>query len=82
VIGAGVSLTGASRLYDLTREIVIQGNVDEPLVVPAGAVVVPGTRAAAGDFASSHGLGLATAVIVKQRDPGTAARVALEAALR
>jgi 2,3,4,5-tetrahydropyridine-2-carboxylate N-succinyltransferase len=82
VIGAGVSLTGASRLYDLTREIVIQGNVDEPLVVPAGAVVVPGTRAVAGDFAGSHGLGLATAVIVKQRDLGTAARVALEAALR
>jgi 2,3,4,5-tetrahydropyridine-2-carboxylate N-succinyltransferase len=82
VIGAGVSLTGTSRLYDLTREVVIQGTVDEPLVVPAGAVVVPGTRALGGDFAAGHGLGLATAVIVKQRDPGTAARVALESALR
>ena len=82
VIGAGVSLTGSSRLYDLTREVVLQGTVDEPLVVPAGSVVVPGTRALAGDFSSSHGLGLATAVIVKQRDPGTAARVALEHTLR
>jgi 2,3,4,5-tetrahydropyridine-2-carboxylate N-succinyltransferase len=82
VIGAGVSLTGTSRLYDLTREVVLQGTVDEPLVVPAGAVVVPGSRAVAGAFASGHGLGLATAVIVKQRDPGTAARVALETALR
>jgi 2,3,4,5-tetrahydropyridine-2-carboxylate N-succinyltransferase len=82
VIGAGVTLTGTSRLYDLTREIVLQGTVDEPLVVPAGAVVVPGSRALPGDFAGSHGLGLATAVIVKQRDPGTSARVALEMALR
>jgi 2,3,4,5-tetrahydropyridine-2-carboxylate N-succinyltransferase len=82
VIGAGVGLTGSSRLYDLTRELVIQGTAEEPLVVPAGAVVVPGSRALSGDFASGHGLGLATAVIVKQRDPGTAARVALEAALR
>jgi 2,3,4,5-tetrahydropyridine-2-carboxylate N-succinyltransferase len=82
VIGAGVSLTGTSRLYDLTREVVLQGTVEEPLVVPAGAVVVPGSRALSGDFAGSHGLGLATAVIVKQRDPGTSARVALEGALR
>ena len=82
VIGAGVSLTGTSRLYDLTTASVIQGLADEPLVVPAGAVVVPGSRAIAGAFARRHGLGLTTAVIVKQRDPGTAARVALEGALR
>jgi len=82
VIGAGVSLTGTSRLYDLTTASVLQGLVDEPLVVPAGAVVVPGSRAIAGAFARRHGLGLTTAVIVKQRDPGTAARVALEGALR
>jgi 2,3,4,5-tetrahydropyridine-2-carboxylate N-succinyltransferase len=82
VIGAGVSLTGTSRLYDLTREVVIQGTVDEPLVVPAGAVVVPGTRMIQGGFAERHGLALATGVIVKYRDAGTEARVALEAALR
>ena len=82
VIGAGVSLTGTSRIYDLGREVVLQGTPDEPLVVPAGAVVVPGNRAVSGPFANRHGLGLATAVIVKQRDPGTAARVALEGALR
>jgi 2,3,4,5-tetrahydropyridine-2-carboxylate N-succinyltransferase len=82
VIGAGVSLTGTSRLYDLTTASVIQGLADEPLVVPAGVVVVPGSRAIAGAFARRHGLGLTTAVIVKQRDPGTAARVALEGALR
>jgi hypothetical protein len=44
VIAAGVILTGTSRLYDLVRERVIVGTLDEPLVVPAGAVVAPGVR--------------------------------------
>jgi 2,3,4,5-tetrahydropyridine-2,6-dicarboxylate N-succinyltransferase len=82
VIGAGVSLTGTSRLYDLVRGQVITGSADRPLAVPPGSVVVPGTRAAGGTFAREHGLAIATAIIVKGRDPGTAARVALEAALR
>jgi 2,3,4,5-tetrahydropyridine-2-carboxylate N-succinyltransferase len=82
VIGAGVTLTGTSRLYDLTRDEIVSGTVDQPLSVPAGAVVVPGTRAAPGSFAAVHGLSIATAMIVKQRDEGTDARVALESALR
>jgi 2,3,4,5-tetrahydropyridine-2-carboxylate N-succinyltransferase len=82
VLGAGVMLTGTSRLYDLAGERVLTGTPEEPLCVPPGAVVVPGVRALAGAFASEHGLGLATAVIVKQRDARTDARTALEAALR
>ena len=82
VIGAGVVLTGTSRLYDLVEERQIDGSVERPLVVPAGAVVVPGARPAAGDWARDRGLTIATALIVKRRDPGTDARVALEAALR
>lgn len=82
VIGAGVTLTGTSRLYDVTRGEIVRGTVDEPLVVPAGAVVVPGTRAASGAFAVEHGLSIATALIVKYREEGTDARVALEGALR
>ena len=82
VIGAGVVLTGTSRLYDLVRERVLEGTPDAPLAVPPGAVVVPGTRALRGDFARSHGLALATAVLVKERDARTAGRVALEDALR
>lgn len=82
VIGAGVTLTGTSRIYDLTQDAVVSGTVDEPLVVPAGAVVVPGSRAATGAFAAAHGLSIATALIVKHRDEGTDARVALESALR
>jgi 2,3,4,5-tetrahydropyridine-2-carboxylate N-succinyltransferase len=82
VIGAGVVLTGTSRLFDLVEERELRGTAEQPLVVPAGAVVVPGSRPAAGGWAQERGLAIATALIVKHRDPGTDARVALEAALR
>lgn len=82
VLGAGVVLTGTSRLYDLVEGRVLCGTADVPLAVPPGAVVVPGTRPASGDFAQRHGLAIATAVLVKMRDAGTQARVALEEALR
>ena len=82
VIGAGVMLTGTSRLYDLVRGVVIVGTADAPLAVPPGAVVVPGARALDGAFAADHGLSIAVAVLVKDRDPGTSARVALESVLR
>ena len=82
VIAAGVVLTGTSRLYDLVNERVIVGTLDEPLVVPSGAVIVPGVRQVAGEFAAANGIALSTAVIVKYRDERTDARVALEEALR
>ena len=82
VIGAGVTLTGTSRVYDLVRACVYVGTADAPLAVPPGAVVVPGGRALRGPFAEADGLSMAVALLVKDRDPGTSARVALEAALR
>jgi 2,3,4,5-tetrahydropyridine-2-carboxylate N-succinyltransferase len=82
VIGAGVTLTGTSRLYDLVRGRVLEGTAAAPLVVPAGAVVVPGARSVAGDFAAEHGLSVSVALLVKDRDEGTSARVALESVLR
>jgi len=82
VIGAGVILTGTSRLYDLVRGRVLTGTVDAPLEVPAGSVVVPGSRTLGGDFAAANGLSVSVALLVKDRDAGTDARVALEDALR
>jgi 2,3,4,5-tetrahydropyridine-2-carboxylate N-succinyltransferase len=82
VIGAGVILTGTSRLYDLVRGRVLEGLAEAPLVVPAGAVVIPGARALHGPFALRHGLSASIALLVKDRDAGTSARVALEEALR
>jgi 2,3,4,5-tetrahydropyridine-2-carboxylate N-succinyltransferase len=82
VIAAGVTLTGTSRLYDVVAEQVLEGSTQRPLVIPERAVVIPGTRRLVGDFAERHGLSATSAVIVKRRDVGTDARVALEAALR
>jgi 2,3,4,5-tetrahydropyridine-2-carboxylate N-succinyltransferase len=82
VIAAGVTLTGTSRLYDLVRERVLIGTAEAPLAVPPGAVVVPGARSVSGGFSDEHGLSISVALLVKDRDPGTTARVALEAALR
>jgi 2,3,4,5-tetrahydropyridine-2-carboxylate N-succinyltransferase len=82
VIAAGVTLTGTSRLYDLVREQVLIGTSDTPLAVPDGAVIIPGSRTLGGEFARANGLTATTAILVKDRDPGTAARVALEGALR
>ena len=82
VISAGVILTGTSLLYDIVNERVLVGTLDEPLTVPTGAVVVPGVRSIAGEFARSNGLALSAAVVVKYRDERTDARVALEEALR
>lgn len=82
VVAAGVTLTATTRLYDLDGERVLTGSVDEPLVVPAGAVVVPGVRRLTGAFAEAHGLAASVAIIAKWRDATTDARTALEAALR
>jgi 2,3,4,5-tetrahydropyridine-2-carboxylate N-succinyltransferase len=82
VLAAGVILTASTPLHDLVRSEVHRGSRDEPLVVPEGAVVVPGSRPASGPFAARHGISVATPVIVKYRDERTGAATALEEALR
>lgn len=82
VIGAGTLITGQSRLVDLVHERELRGTPEAPLVVPPDAVVVPGTRPAGSPWARDQGLAVSVPVIVKYRDAGTDARVALEDALR
>lgn len=82
VLGAGTILTATTRVYDLTEERELGGQPGRPLEIPAGAVVVPGTRPASGGWARERGLGLACALIVKRRDESTDRRAALEGALR
>jgi len=82
VIGAGTIITGQSRLFDLAAERELRGTPEAPLVVPPGAVVNPGTRPAPSTWARERGLSLSVPLIVKYRDDGTDARVALEDALR
>ncbi|MEM8599043.1 MAG: 2,3,4,5-tetrahydropyridine-2,6-dicarboxylate N-succinyltransferase [Bacteroidota bacterium] len=82
VLAAGVILTGSSRVYDLVNETVHTRGDSGQLEIPAGAVVVPGSRAVASEFGQAHGLSLAAPVIVKYRDASTNASTALEDALR
>lgn len=82
VLAPGVILTGAVALHDLVHGEVYRSEGDEPLRVPPRAVVVPGSRPAPGDYAKRAGIQLQTPVIVKYRDPGTDAALALEQALR
>ena len=69
-------------VYDLTREVVYRRPAGGVLEIPPGAVVVPGARAARGQFAADQGLSLYTPVIVKYRDATTDAATLLETALR
>jgi 2,3,4,5-tetrahydropyridine-2-carboxylate N-succinyltransferase len=82
VLAAGTILTSSSVVFDLVDEREIRGSADAPLTIPEGAVVVPGVRAAGGDWAGLRGLGLSAPIIVKYRDAKTDAKTALETALR
>ncbi len=82
VLAPGTLLTRGTPLIDLVNGVVIRSTADQPLAVPAGAVVVPGSRPARGDFAAEQGIQLYAPTIVKYRDDSTDAAVALEEALR
>jgi 2,3,4,5-tetrahydropyridine-2,6-dicarboxylate N-succinyltransferase len=82
VIGAGTVLTGSTLVVDLVRETVIQPAAGRPLVIPPGAVVVPGARAVTKGIGPKLGLSLATPVIVKYRDSKTDSRTGLEQWIR
>jgi 2,3,4,5-tetrahydropyridine-2,6-dicarboxylate N-succinyltransferase len=82
VLAAGVVLTRGTPVYDLVREKVYRAEGDRPLEIPEGAVVVPGSRRARGEWAEEQGLSLQTPVIVKYRDEKTDLATALEGWLR
>ena len=82
VLAAGVVLTGSTPVYDLPNERIIKPEPGQPLVVPEGAVVVPGARSVTVGAGKAWGLSLATPVIVKYRDDRTDTRTELEAWIR
>jgi len=82
VLAAGTIVTGSTALYDLVNGVVIKPEPGQPVVVPEGAVVVPGARAVTVGKGPEWGLSLATPVIVKYRDEKTDARTELEAWIR
>lgn len=82
VVGTGTILNRSIAVYDLVRDEVYSAKEDQPLVIPEGAVVVPGSRAVTHAGGVKWGLSLQTAVIVKYRDEKTGSRIQLEDLLR
>jgi 2,3,4,5-tetrahydropyridine-2-carboxylate N-succinyltransferase len=82
VLAAGTILTGSTPVYDLAREKIYQRTPAAPLEIPAGAVVVPGSRSVRGECGQAWGLSLYAPVIVKYRDEKTERAVQLEDYLR
>jgi 2,3,4,5-tetrahydropyridine-2-carboxylate N-succinyltransferase len=82
VIAPGTILTGATPVYDLVREKVYRRTNHASLEIPAGAVVVPGTRAVTAERGREWKLSLYTPVVVKYRDDKTDLSVQLEDYLR
>jgi 2,3,4,5-tetrahydropyridine-2-carboxylate N-succinyltransferase len=82
VLAAGVILTASTKVYDLVNERELSGTRENPLEIPPRAVVVPGSRALAGEWARARGLSASCALIVKYRDAQTDRATALEDALR
>jgi 2,3,4,5-tetrahydropyridine-2-carboxylate N-succinyltransferase len=82
VLAAGVILTRSTKVYDLVKERELTASETAPLEIPAGAVVIPGSRPASGEFAKKHGLQISAPLIVKYRDEKTDAKSSLESVLR
>ena len=81
VLASGTILTASTPIYDVPNGRIIQPS-GGPLIVPEGAVVVPGTRPLTSGKAREWDLSIATPIIVKYRDERTDARTALEDAIR
>lgn len=82
VLGTGVILTRSTPVFDLPNERIIKAEDGKPLEIPAGAVVVQGSRNVTNDFGKSHGLSIYCPIIVKYRDEKTDASTKLEDYLR
>ncbi|MDE3104233.1 MAG: 2,3,4,5-tetrahydropyridine-2,6-dicarboxylate N-succinyltransferase [Acidobacteriota bacterium] len=82
VLAAGTVLTRGTPVYDLVRGEVYKASAETPLIIPSGAVVVPGSRQIPSGKGAEWGLSVATPVIVKYRDEKTELSLALEDLLR
>ena len=81
VLASGTILTGSTPVYDLPNGRILDASGGQ-VIIPEGAVVVPGTRPVTNDRGREWGLAVTTPIIVKYRDERTDARTALEEAIR
>ncbi len=82
VLASGVILTRSTPVFDLPNERIIKSADGKPLEIPAGAVVVQGSRAVSNSFGRDNGLSIYCPVIVKYSDEKTDASTKLEDYLR
>jgi len=86
VLAPGTILTRGTPIFDLVNGTTIRAFEETPLIVPANAVVVPGSRAVGPGKghanAATWGLSLYAPVIVKYRDDKTDLSTTLEDLLR
>lgn len=82
VLASGVILTRSTPVFDLPNGRVIKSDGERPLEIPAGAVVVQGSRAITSGFGKDNGLSIYCPIIVKYRDEKTDASTKLEDYLR
>lgn len=78
VIAPGVTLSKSIPVYDCVNE----RRLEKGAAIPQGAVVIPGTRPMAGEWAQNQGLNMSCPLIVKYRDKQSDASLELEEALR
>jgi 2,3,4,5-tetrahydropyridine-2,6-dicarboxylate N-succinyltransferase len=82
VLAAGTILTRGTPVFDLVTGAVLRATSELPLIIPANAVVVPGSRAVGKGKGAEWGLSLYAPVIVKYRDEKTNLSATLEELLR
>jgi 2,3,4,5-tetrahydropyridine-2-carboxylate N-succinyltransferase len=82
VLAPGTILSGGTSVFDLVHGRVYRRGGNRPLEIPAGAVVVPGTRPVKSGSGAAAGIALYAPVIVKYRDEKTDTAVRLEELLR
>ena len=82
VIGTGVVINRSTAVYDAVNGGYITAKAQGQIVIPAGAVVVAGSRPIVKDPGKEAGVHLYTPVIVKYRDEKTSGAITLEHLLR
>ena len=82
VLASGVILTRGTPVYDLPNNTIHKATAETPLIIPAGAVVVAGSRPIQTGPGKALGLSIYTPIIIKYRDEKTDLSTTLEDLLR
>ena len=82
VLGSGVIITSGTKVYDAVNGRYLPKASGGRTEIPAGAVVVAGSRPLSTGLGASEGIHIYTPVVIKYRDGKTDASVELEQALR